>query len=246
MRGDVEERAGYLLIAAGVTALLACELFFLKDSYGEKLYRMNTVFKLYFQGWTILAIASPWASAACCSRTWRWAPMPRAITVAAGAAGRRLGVLSARHHLRSPAARRTRRWTATPTWRAIIPTTMPPSNGCARTCRAGTVILEATGDPYSYFARFSSNTGLPTVLGWANHEGLWRGHDNMVMQRRDHVMRIYSATTLAEVQPLLDRYNVRYIVVGDLEREKHRARAGKIRRARAGVSQRQHRGLQAR
>jgi len=87
----------------------------------------------------------------------------------------------------------------------------------------GTVILEATGDPYSYFARFSSNTGLPTVLGWANHEGLWRGHDNMVMQRRDHVMRIYSATTLAEVQPLLDRYNVRYIVVGDLEREKHRA-----------------------
>ena len=48
-----------------------------------------------------------------------------------------------------------------------------------------TVILETTGDPYSYFARFSSNTGLPTVLGWANHEGLWRGHDNTVMERRD-------------------------------------------------------------
>jgi uncharacterized membrane protein len=86
-----------------------------------------------------------------------------------------------------------------------------------------TVILETTGDPYSYFARFSSNTGLPTVLGWANHEGLWRGHDQTVMARRDHVLRIYNATTLAEVQPLLDRYKVRYIIVGDLEREKHKA-----------------------
>jgi uncharacterized membrane protein len=87
----------------------------------------------------------------------------------------------------------------------------------------GTVILETTGDPYSYFARFSSNTGLPTVLGWANHEGLWRGHDRIVMERRDNVLRIYNAPTIAEVQPLLDRYGVGYIVVGDLEREKHRA-----------------------
>jgi uncharacterized membrane protein len=43
------------------------------------------------------------------------------------------------------------------------------------------------------------------------------------MERRDHVLRIYGATTLTEVQPLLDRYKVRYIIVGDLEREKHPA-----------------------
>ena len=72
-----------------------------------------------------------------------------------------------------------------------------------------TVILETTGDPYSYFARFSSNTGLPTVLGWANHEGLWRGHDHEPSWRGAiDVLRIYNATTLAEVQPLLDRYKV--------------------------------------
>ena len=85
------------------------------------------------------------------------------------------------------------------------------------------VILEATGNPYSYFARFSANTGLPTILGWANHEGLWRGHDQTVMKRRDDVMRIYNGTTLAEVQPLLDRYGVQYILVGDVEREEHPA-----------------------
>ena len=91
-----------------------------------------------------------------------------------------------------------------------------------------TVILEATGNPYSYFARFSANTGLPTVLGWANHEGLWRGHDTTVMSRRDDVMRIYNAPSLEAVSPVLDKYGVRYILVGDVEREEHPAGLAKF------------------
>jgi YYY domain-containing protein len=219
---DLEDRAGHLLIAAGVTALLACELVFLKDSYGEKLYRMNTVFKLYFQAWTILAIASPWAVGRLLTYEWRWAPMPRAITVAlalliAACACYPLGITFDR--LPSPYK--------TLNGNAYLARDHPDDYAAIEWLRQHVgdeaVILEATGDPYSYFARFSSNTGLPTVLGWANHEGLWRGHDQTVMQRRDHVMRIYSATTLAEVEPLLDHYGVRYIIVGDLEREKHRS-----------------------
>jgi len=80
-------------------------------------------------------------------------------------------------------------------------------------------VLEATGDPYSYYARFASNTGLPTVLGWANHEGLWRGDHRAVDERRRHVQLIYSAPSLEASAPLLDRYRVRYIVVGELERK---------------------------
>lgn len=219
-RGDPAERAGSLLIAAGVTALLACELVFLKDSYGEKLYRMNTVFKLYFQAWTILAVASPWAVGRLLTHHWRWAPMPRVVTAAlaaliAATACYPLGITLDR--LRSPYK--------TLDGNAYLARDHPGDYAAIEWLRAhasnGAVILETTGDPYSYFARFSSNTGLPTVLGWANHEGLWRGHDQIVMQRRDHVLRIYSATTLAEVEPLLDRYGVRYVIVGDLEREKH-------------------------
>jgi len=32
------------------------------------------------------------------------------------------------------------------------------------------VILEAQGDSYTDYARISSNTGLPTILGWTVHE----------------------------------------------------------------------------
>ncbi|MBI3391443.1 MAG: hypothetical protein HY027_27215, partial [Deltaproteobacteria bacterium] len=83
------------------------------------------------------------------------------------------------------------------------------------------VILEATGDPYSYYARFSANTGLPTLMGWANHEGLWRSHEHDVEQRKSEVRRIYDAPTLAEITPLLDSYGAQYIVVGELERKDH-------------------------
>lgn len=217
-----EERAGFLLIVAGTAALLACEVVFLKDSYGEKLYRMNTVFKLYFQAWTIFAIASPWALGQLLAQRWSWAPMPRVITTAvallvAASLCYPLGITLDR--IGSPYK--------TLDGNAYLARDHPGDYAAIEWLRKNvpdqTVILETTGDPYSYFARFSSNTGLPTVLGWANHEGLWRGHDNTVMARRDHVLRMYGATTLEEVQPLLERYQVRYIIVGDLEREKHRA-----------------------
>ncbi|MGH7787537.1 MAG: DUF2298 domain-containing protein [Candidatus Binatia bacterium] len=216
-----EARAGYLLIAAGIIALLVCEVWFLKDSYGEKLYRMNTVFKLYFQGWTILAIAAPWAIWRLLERPWGWAPAPRAVMAGVAA----LVAMTACYPLGITLDRMGSPW-RTLDGNAYLRREHPGDYGAIEWLRANVpgqdVILEATGNPYSYFARFSSNTGLPTVLGWANHEGLWRGHDNSVLARRDDVIRMYNATTLAEILPLLDRYQVRYILIGDLEREQHR------------------------
>ncbi|HSP99777.1 MAG TPA: DUF2298 domain-containing protein [Candidatus Dormibacteraeota bacterium] len=214
------ERAGFLLIAAGSAALLACEVAFLKDSYGEKLYRMNTVFKLYFQGWTILAIAAPWALGRLLAREWQWAPTARLLSGVTAL----LVAMSACYPLGITLDRINSPW-KTLDGNAYLRREHRDDFAAVEWLRANvhepSVVLEATGDPYSYFARFSANTGLPTVLGWANHEGLWRGHDNTVMARRDDVMRIYNGPSLEAVTPLLDRYGVRYILVGDIEREKH-------------------------
>ncbi|MEO8348338.1 MAG: hypothetical protein ABI610_05455, partial [Acidobacteriota bacterium] len=80
------------------------------------------------------------------------------------------------------------------------------------------VVLEATGDPYSEFARISSHTGIPTVLGWANHEGLWRAHDPEVMERFGQVRLFYTSGDPAVAQGILRRYGVTHVVLGDLER----------------------------
>jgi YYY domain-containing protein len=219
-----EQRTAMLLVLGAAAALMACELVFIRDPYGEKLYRMNTVFKLYFQSWLLLCVAAPW----CLARVLDARRVPQnARWVAATACGALL-VASCAY----PVGITTTRITYRP-----IPPTLDGTEYLERehpedfaaidwlrnNVEGLPVILEATGNPYSYYARFSSNVGLPTVMGWANHEGLWRDHEQEVMRRYADVGRIYNAATLAEVQELLDRYQVKYIAVGELERKDYQA-----------------------
>ena len=78
----------------------------------------------------------------------------------------------------------------------------------------GSVVLEAVGDDYSAFghARISTFTGLPTVMGWVGHELQW-GHDPGA-RRQDVEAALPRAPTRRSARPLLDRYDVRYVVVG--------------------------------
>jgi YYY domain-containing protein len=219
---EEEERGGYLLVVAAAGALLACEIMFIKDSYGAKLYRMNTVFKFYFQAWTILAVAAPWCLGRLVAHQWQWQPMPRVILAALA-----LLIGAAACYPIGITADRGDNVYATIDGNAYLERYHGGDYAAIKWLRENVedleVILEATGNPYDYYARFSSNTGLPTVMGWGNHEGLWRGHDNEVGGRVQDVKRIYNAPTLAEIEPLLERYDVRYILIGELERKDYQA-----------------------
>ena len=82
------------------------------------------------------------------------------------------------------------------------------------------VVLEANGNSYTDYQRVSVMTGLPTILGWRTHEWLWKSSEDMVKFREDIVDRIYCATDEEELRSLLKEYNVSYIYVGKLEKEK--------------------------
>jgi uncharacterized membrane protein len=56
------------------------------------------------------------------------------------------------------------------------------------------------------------------VLGWANHEDLWRSNDPEVMQRLEQIRRFYSSPDPVTAEAVLRRYGVTHVVVGDLER----------------------------
>ena len=92
------------------------------------------------------------------------------------------------------------------------------SSGCATTRRAASVVLEAVGDDYSAFghARISTFTGLPTVMGWAGHELQW-GHDPGTRRAGGRAGSTARPTRRRRAR-CSSRYDVRYVVVGPIER----------------------------
>jgi YYY domain-containing protein len=83
------------------------------------------------------------------------------------------------------------------------------------------VIVEAnTGYNYSWCSRFTMYTGLPSVLGYEWHQMQQRA---LLPSEREHerlvdIMNFYLTPVPAEALEFLQKYNVRYIILGELER----------------------------
>lgn len=83
------------------------------------------------------------------------------------------------------------------------------------------VILEANGDSYTDYGRISANTGLPTVIGWPVHEWLWRGSYDVAAPRIEDVKNLYENPDLNMTRSLLEKYDISYVVISDLELQKY-------------------------
>jgi YYY domain-containing protein len=213
-RAPAAERAVWLLVAGGITCLLLPELVYVRDEFDDSdLFRMNTVFKMGYQAWYLLAVAGGCAVA----MSPRWLPrLPRvawglgvAVLVAAGVAYSVVGSYARKGAFAERATLDGRTW-------------LPPEDVAAIDwIRANTdgdaVIAEAVGDDYSAFghARISTFTGRPAVMGWEGHEVQWK-HDPRT--RREDVRRLYSSRNPTEVKELLAKLRVQYAVLGQLER----------------------------
>jgi len=82
-------------------------------------------------------------------------------------------------------------------------------------------IVEASGDSYTTFNQISMATGLPTIEGWLVHEWLWRGGYDGPAARVTEVDIIYSSSDINEIKSVLDKYQIKYIFLGDKEYEKY-------------------------
>jgi YYY domain-containing protein len=214
---EAPERYLWMLIAGAVVCLLAPELVYVRDEFdGSDLFRMNTVFKLGFQGFLLAAVA------AACALPWAGRWLPRRAWAGWAAVMAVLVLLGLVYTYAGSWARRDG-FSKSPTLDGLgwLRKSAPGDVGAIEWLRANAprdaVLLEAAGPDYSAFghARMSTFTGRPAVIGWAGHELQWK-HDPG--RRGDDVRAMYTAGSAAEARPLLSRYGVRYVVVGPIER----------------------------
>lgn len=229
LRGELE--GGFstsfilLLTLLGSLLVLAPEYFYLRDNFGT---RMNTIFKFYYQAWLLWSLAAAYGAASLLQKLrggWDWVHrIGLALLLIAGLVYPVFGIISKTSGL-SPAD-----WTldgaahitrGNPDEAAAIGWLQRAPDG---------VILEAVGGSYTGYARISTNSGLPTVLGWPGHESQWRGGYAEMGSRRQDIELIYTASDWHTTKALLDQYQVRYVVVGLLEKSTYLVDEAKLQR----------------
>ena len=81
-------------------------------------------------------------------------------------------------------------------------------------------IVEASWGLYTWAQRVSIYTGLPTVIGWDWHQTQQRfDYSYDVVRRRNDVIDFYSTRATSSAVDFLERYGVKYVYVGELERQ---------------------------
>jgi len=265
--GGRETAFALLLCAGGILLIVLCDTVFLKDLFcgpdatgacKDGLYRMNTVFKFYYQAWTLLALGAAYGLYALAQRLhigWRRfiAPGGAAAVAAAGGLYLVLALFAPGSNLNTytkpvPGAASTLDGAAyldNYSGPPITITNAIPSDAAAiRWLQANVsgypTIMEAdqvAGDngalgPQDYWpypgdpkqelmmSRVSTFTGLPAVLGsGGSHEGLWHNTPatDVVGARFRDLQTLYTSADPGTVKTLLQKYNVRYIYLGQIE-----------------------------
>ena len=93
------------------------------------------------------------------------------------------------------------------------------------------VVLEAHMEQYRWGGRVANYTGLPTILGWPWHQVQQRhAYRELVDERANDVRRAYETADIETAVELMRKYDVSYVVVGELERLNYGVhRTGEIR-----------------
>lgn len=214
-----------LLTLTAALAVLFCEVLFVDDALGPPYERYNTILKAYMPIWVVWAIPSAYAVFLVMSR------LRRSVKAAWTGVLVVLVLAALIHPLASTTSWASGRHSQaedgglTLDGMAYLESTDEGLYGAIRWLNdnvdGSVVILEAPGTALEYSSPASAFTGLPTLLGWAGWEVMWRGSWDIVTERTEAADAIYEAPGGGEAIGLLTKYNVRYIYLGTLEKERY-------------------------
>ena len=213
----------FVLSIASVALMLIVipELWHVDDFFHN---RMNTIFKLYYESWVLLAIAVTfclyymsvnsgstnrlctlikrgwWFTTAIFIIASLYYPIEASVAKSQGYSGN--PTLDGLSYLRD---------THSDEYQAII--------WLGKNALPGDGILEATGQDYNpEYSRISGSTGLPTILGWPGHEQQWRRNTDPFSDRKRDISLIYNTSDASKALNLLTKYGINYVTIGPRER----------------------------
>ncbi|NDC37485.1 MAG: hypothetical protein EBZ48_05480 [Proteobacteria bacterium] len=212
------QRVGAILLAAALLMITMVELVFVMD-------RMNTIFKFYIPIWFVCGVSfftlipGLGQRSGCIARTLVAVTVVAALGVAAIGSAINLWAMALFH--RVPEAPR-------PTLNGMAyhaaqrPDRYYLLQWMRREIKGQPTIIEAFGSSYGGFTRIAMNTGLPTVLGWEHHVSQRGVSRPEIEVRKRAINEFYSTSDLARASQIIDRYQIAYVVVGEMEREGYR------------------------
>lgn len=203
-----------LLLAFATLLVLTPEFVYLRDQFG---YRINTVFKFYYQAWILFSLVASFGAATLLQKLHFKANLAFRILIGlvifVGLLYPALGLLTKTNNFKPTFGFNLndfdRFQRENPDDAAAIQFLLTAPDG---------IVAEAIGDGYSAYGRVSMYTGLQTVLGWPGHEAQWRGSYTPQGTRREDITRLYTTARWEEAQAIIQQYNIRYIFIGSLER----------------------------
>jgi len=219
---DRFDPAAALAVGIGAFAaamLLGVEVIFLDDAFHS---RMNTVFKFHENAWVLAALSggSGVAILGRFTRRARWLVAACALAFVAAGMVYPLTAIATRLSEQPPGGptldgtsflsadeRAAVRW-------------LSDQNGPGGRAVIAEGIGEGGGE-YSSAASMSTYSGAATVLGWVGHELQWRGPQPELGARQGDLALLYRDADPSAIQSLLNRYGVRFVVVGDVERRSY-------------------------
>jgi len=222
-REDEDQEGGKLFAMAlatiGLLLIMGPELFFIEDFFKS---RMNTVFKLYYQAWLLLAVASgfaicQWKTLRISLAGWRrslntlWAAA--FITLLVGSLYYTPAAIASKSELsRQNATLQGDRFASDAQYGAM--------EYLRSNAESGSGIVEGVGEWFDW-GLMSRSTGLSTIFNWPGHQIQWRGTDEQFSGREADVALIYQTLDTTETQNLLNKYDVDYVYISFQERDKY-------------------------
>jgi len=164
-----------VIVLAAVFLLITPEFVFVKDIYG---YRLNTVFKFYWDAWLLLSLAAALGFGYLLRQVWALKLLVFLALVVGGlylplALPERFGHFQ--HWYGADPERLTFKQ---------LPYLEAPYHQLIK-APSQTKIFDRSGDSFSQDNLLSALTGVPTYLGWFDHERVWRGDQAELSRRRE-------------------------------------------------------------